>query len=69
MNWSTNRRKATYFMNTLMDLRDDLALDSAGMLSIVTDSPLISVIDKDYEYLHMYGDEHALSLIKRDIGY
>jgi hypothetical protein len=66
--WSANRRKATYLMGVLLDLRDDLDWDNERLLPIVRDTPFVSIIDKGYDYFHIYGEDYVLNEIKRDIG-
>jgi hypothetical protein len=68
MDWSTNRRKATYLMGVLLDLRDDLDWDNSQILPLVQDTSFVSVIDEGYDYLHMYGEDYVLNEVKRDIG-
>jgi hypothetical protein len=55
-------------MGVLLDLRDDLAWDNERLRSIVRDTSFVSIIDKGYDYLHMYGDDYVLDEIRRDIG-
>jgi hypothetical protein len=68
MDWSMNRRKATYLMGVLLDLRDDLDWGNEQLLPIVQDTSFVSIIDKGYDYLHMYGEDYVLNEIKKDIG-
>jgi hypothetical protein len=55
-------------MGVLLDLRDDLGWDNNQILPLVQDTSFISVIDKGYDYLHMYGEDYVLNEIKKDIG-
>ncbi|MDR1183395.1 MAG: hypothetical protein LBK67_01195 [Coriobacteriales bacterium] len=68
MDWSVNRRKATYLMGVLLDLRDDLNWDNNQILPLVRDTPFVSIVDEGYDYLHMYGEDYVLNEIKKDIG-